>query len=258
MSTRRPSNSSTGSTRKAAGVMSLGEKVSGEKAAEAATPAAMRREQENAKARAKIVNAARKLFVKRGFDAVSMRDIAKAAGYTPGALYVHFADKLQLIHAMMQQDFRSFDDATTNVMQIADPVARLRVLAQGYVRFALAHPHHYKLMFMTEPPDFVAEMERDDNCMFADADREGYNACRHTVADCISQKRFLPQYDNVETVAQMCWGCVHGVVSLYITHGKLPWARFTDPLRSAMLAIDAHMSGLTGTRIGDTLSGDTR
>jgi AcrR family transcriptional regulator len=238
--------------------MSLGEKVSGERAVEAATPAAMRREQENAKARAKIVNAARKLFVKRGFDAVSMRDIAKAAGYTPGALYVHFADKLQLIHAMMQQDFRSFDDATTNVMQIADPVARLRVLAQGYVRFALAHPHHYKLMFMTEPPDFVAEMERDDNCMFADADREGYNACRHTVADCISQKRFLPQYDNVETVAQMCWGCVHGVVSLYITHGKLPWARFTDPLRSAMLAIDAHMSGLTGTRIGDTLSGDTR
>lgn len=257
MSARRHPNSSSAAPRKTGGAA-----AQAEFAGEGVSPAAMRREQENARARAKIINAARKLFVKRGFEAVSMREIAKAAGYTPGALYVHFADKLQLIHAMMQLDFRAFDDATTNVMQIADPVERLRLLAQGYVRFALAHPHHYKLMFMTEPPDFVAEQQRDDNCMFADADREGYNACRHTVADCIAQKRFLPQYDDVETVAQMCWGCVHGVVSLYITHGKLPWARFTDPLRSALLAIDTHMSGLTGTRIGESAvhaaKGETR
>lgn len=220
----------------------------------AASPGAVRRERENAKARARIIGAARRLFVRRGFESVSMRDIAKAAGYTPGALYVHFGDKLQLIHAMMQQDFRDFDDATTNVMQIVDPVERLRTLAYGYVRFALAHPHHYKLMFMTEPPDFVVQAQQKDNCMFADSDREGYNACRLTVADCIRQGRFMPQYNDVETVAQMCWGCVHGVVSLYITHGKLPWARFTDPLRSATLAVDAQISGLTGVPLAAAAS----
>lgn len=206
-----------------------------------------RREQEKARARAKILNAARRLFVRRGFEAVSIRDIARAAGYTPGALYVHFPDKLQLIHAMMQQDFRAFDEATTSVMEIADPVERLRMLAYGYVRFALAHPHHYRLMFMTEPPDFIAAAANDSNCTFAESDREGYNACRRTVADCIAQGRFLAPYGDAETVAQMCWGCVHGVVSLYITHGKMPWARFTDPLRSALLSIDTLMAGLTGT-----------
>ncbi|GDX99360.1 hypothetical protein LBMAG48_17640 [Phycisphaerae bacterium] len=218
--------------------------------AAAASPAAQRREHENAKARAKIIAAARKLFIKRGFEDVSMRDIAKAAHYTPGAIYVHFQDKLQLIYVMMQEDFRAFDASMHDAANITDPVIRLREIARGYVRFALAHPHHYKLMFMTEAPNFGSSHDKKNNCEFADADREGYNMCRMTVADCIAQKRFLPVYNDVETISQACWGCVHGVVSLYITHGKLPWARFTDPLRSAFTAIDVHMSGLTATKIG--------
>lgn len=36
------------------------------------------------------------LFAKAGFDGVSMRDIAKAVGVTPAALYHHFSDKDQL------------------------------------------------------------------------------------------------------------------------------------------------------------------
>lgn len=222
----------------------------------AATPAALRREQANARARAQIMNAARKLFAKRGFGG-SMRDIARAAGYTPGALYVHFADKLQLIHAVMQQDIAAYHEATASSMQIADPVERLRALAQEYVRFALSHPHHYKLLFMTEPPDIVAAQEGTGGCLSADADREGYDACRRTVADCIAQGRFLPQHDDVETVAQMCWGCVHGVASLYITHGRQPWARFSDPLRPALMAIDVHLHGLTGGRAGNVATSKT-
>jgi AcrR family transcriptional regulator len=220
-----------------------------------ATLPASRREHENARSRAKIINAARRLFLKRGFDDVSMRDIAKAAGFTPGALYVHFPDKVALIFTMMQQDFRTFDDGMREAMNIVDPVVRLREIARGYVRFALAHPHHYKLMFMTEPPDLGQE-HNDINCDYADADREGYNMCRLTVADCIRQGRFLPAFRDTETVSQMCWGCVHGVVSLYITHGKMPWARFSDPLRSALLAIDAHLGGLTGAQIGDDAKAD--
>lgn len=216
--------------------------------------AAARRQKENAAAAARIIAAARRLFVKHGFDSVSMRQIASASRYTPGALYVHFQDKRDLIFAMLKQDFEAFDAGMEEAFKIADPVERLRWMGRGYVRFALEHPHHYKLMFMTEPPeDFVEQSERlsqGDNCPHANSDREGYNACRMTVADCIQQGRFAPGLTDLEKVTQATWGCVHGVASLFITHGQMPWAKFTDPLGAAFTAIDIHLAGMTrGARV---------
>ncbi len=214
------------------------------------SPALQRRMRDNAAAASRIVAAARKLFLKYGFENVSMRQIASAAKYTPGALYVHFKDKIELIFTMMQQDFQVFDSSLHETNRIADPVQRLRQLGRGYVRFALEHPHHYKLMFMTEPPDLSSKGDNTENCIHANSDREGYNTCRLTVADCIQQGRLAPHLIDVEVVSQATWGCVHGIVSLYITHGKMPWARFTDPLASAYTAIDIHISGMTrGARV---------
>jgi hypothetical protein len=34
-------------------------------------------------------------------------------------------------------------------MQIPDLIAHIQALCKGYARFALDHPNHYRLMFMT-------------------------------------------------------------------------------------------------------------
>jgi AcrR family transcriptional regulator len=46
--------------------------------------------------REEILGLSASLFATRGFDGVSMRDIALAVGVTPAALYYHFSDKTQL------------------------------------------------------------------------------------------------------------------------------------------------------------------
>jgi hypothetical protein len=71
-----------------------------------------------------------------------------------------------------------------------------------------------------------------------------------TVADCMQQGRFAPGLTDLEKVTQATWGCVHGVASLFITHGQMPWAKFTDPLGAAYTAIDIHLAGMTrGARV---------
>jgi hypothetical protein len=71
-----------------------------------------------------------------------------------------------------------------------------------------------------------------------------------TVADCIQQGRFAAGLTDLEKVTQATWGCVHGVASLFITHGQMPWAKFTDPLGAAFTAIDIHLAGMTrGARV---------
>ena len=45
-----------------------------------------------------IVNAARKLFSKRGFEVVTMREIAQEAGCSHTTIYIYFENKLALLH----------------------------------------------------------------------------------------------------------------------------------------------------------------
>ena len=39
------------------------------------------------------------MFAKRGFSGASLDEIAETAGYTRGAIYKHFADKEEMLHA---------------------------------------------------------------------------------------------------------------------------------------------------------------
>lgn len=51
--------------------------------------------------RAKVIRAAHRLFLKRGFNGTSMRDIAEGAGLVVGGLYNHFASKDEIFAAVL-------------------------------------------------------------------------------------------------------------------------------------------------------------
>jgi AcrR family transcriptional regulator len=68
-------------------------------------PPRVRSAQDREKLRASILDAARMLFVERGIDAVSMREIAKKINYSATTLYHHFADKEALLQAVCDEDF---------------------------------------------------------------------------------------------------------------------------------------------------------
>ncbi|MGB9204458.1 MAG: helix-turn-helix domain-containing protein [Terriglobales bacterium] len=60
-----------------------------------------RLEHKKSRIREDILNAARELFVKDGFDGVSMRRVAEKVEYSPTTIYLHFANK--------EEDYRGGD-----------------------------------------------------------------------------------------------------------------------------------------------------
>ena len=108
-----------------------------------------RRKQQQEDLRAKILDAARELFVNEGVEAVSMRKVADKIGYSATTLYNYFDDKEALLYALCDADFGTLHEMFKKVGKIADPIERLRKMGQTYITFALRYPSHYRFMFMT-------------------------------------------------------------------------------------------------------------
>lgn len=200
-----------------------------------------RRARERNATKDKILSAARELFLRDGFEAVSMRKIAAAIEYTPAAIYTHFPDKQSLLMALGDSDFGLFRESMRGIETIADPVERLRAGGRAYIHFAFENPQHYRLMFMTTWPHFDPS---ECGIEHGNPDEDAFACLKGVVAACIQDGLFRPEYHNVQRVTQACWAAVHGVVSLYITHGNDPWVDFQDPLETAEMLMNSHIDGM--------------
>ena len=204
-----------------------------------------RRAKEKEETRERILDAARELFARDGFHAVTMRRLAQRIGYTPTAIYFHFADKETLFRELCEADFLRLATAFQRIARVKDPVERLQKLGMTYVDFAIEHPHHYKLMFMSEIPD---EAKADAGLRKGDPTQDAYAFLLHTVQAVIATGRVRPEMRDPHIMAQACWAVVHGVVSLHISHNAGdrpdPFVDWRPARRTAALAMDALMHGM--------------
>jgi AcrR family transcriptional regulator len=95
-----------------------------------------------------LVSAALALVDAKGADAITLREVAAAAGVTHAAAYRHFADKTALLAAVAEEGYRQL---TAHVAKpfgadTRGPKARIRTLAASSVAWALEHPSRYRVM----------------------------------------------------------------------------------------------------------------
>ena len=85
--------------------------------------------------RAALIGAARELFAARGYGAVATEEIVRAAGVTRGALYHHFAGKMELFEAVYEEVERRLVEeiASSAISSAGDPLAALHAGAQAFL-----------------------------------------------------------------------------------------------------------------------------
>lgn len=200
-----------------------------------------RRARERAETQLKILDAARELFAKEGYEAVTMRRIADAIEYTPAALYNHFPDKESLMRAMCRLDFLALAESFGRVAAIPDVLERLRATGREYIRFAIAHPNHYRLMFLQPPPVKADALDLADQ---GNPHRDGYAFLRQICTAAIAEGRLRPELQDAELVAQTMWAGVHGAVALALTMGEDPWVAWRPMEARAETMVDALVRGV--------------
>lgn len=202
-----------------------------------------RREREREEVRGRILDAARELFARDGYEAVTMRKIAEAIEYSPTAIYLHFKDKESLVRELCLSDFDALAKAFQRIAREPDPLERLRKVGLAYADFALEHPNHYRLMFMTPHPE-AGKDEAETAKRKGNPEADAYAFLLATVAEAIEKGMLRPDLKDPHLVAQAAWAGVHGVVSLHVAKGEDPWIDWRPLKRTVALVVDSFSRGI--------------
>lgn len=95
---------------------------------EGETPRLNRRQAAKVRTRQKVLDAARTLFAERGYEPATIRDIAKGAGMSTGAVFANFQDKAELFEAVLSEDLAKLAE-TLRAAAAAETSLRARLLA---------------------------------------------------------------------------------------------------------------------------------
>jgi AcrR family transcriptional regulator len=151
-------------------------------------------------------------------SALSIRAIAAAVGVTPPSIYLHFADRNELVFAVCERHAEQIDRAMADAAEgIEDPWERLRRRGRAYLRWGLNNPEHYRIL-MTSRPDQTPDRLLDERM----ADTAGLDACADDIATAISDGLLVPEGDARST-AELLWMMIHGMVSLRIAKPAFPF-----------------------------------
>lgn len=155
-----------------------------------------------------LTSAALSLVAEKGPKGFTLTEAARRAGVSAAAPYRHFADKAELLAAVAEQGFLDLHAALAAAAdRVSDPRKRVVELGRVYVRWAVAHPDHYQVMF-------GAESLKPGQPGVAVAGLAAFGDLLDAITRC--QEAGIAGGRDPREIAGPLWSLVHGVASLAI------------------------------------------
>jgi len=182
---------------------------------------AERKAREKEELKQQILDAARELFVREGYENVAMRKIAEKIEYSPATIYTYFEDKDEILDCLCEETFRHLHEhkfAAIHKMK-GDALELLKKGMETYIRFGLEHPDHYIVTFILKNP----ASEKLEGCKTrkGKAGQECFNDMRNAVRRCMEEGRI--KNAELEETSQALWAGIHGLTALLITQRGFPF-----------------------------------
>ncbi|MGO4344582.1 TetR/AcrR family transcriptional regulator [Paenibacillus sp. MCAF9] len=161
-----------------------------------------------------IIAAAEKLFGERGYDSVSIREIAKEAGCSHTTIYIYFQDKEALLHALSMQPLQllkgELDTLAKDALLSADE--KLKRMNDLFIRFCLNNRSMYAIFFEVKSSrvdelEPELEINRVRNQMF------------NVIVQLLKTNLNLPEGEQLLSCSRIYFYMLRGIVGTY-THSE--------------------------------------
>ncbi len=100
--------------------------------------------------RQRVIEAARGLFAREGFEAVSMRRIAAVAGCSTMGLYGYFRSKNDILRYIWEDFFVELFTAIETAARRGTAAQRLRRACLAYVDYWCDQPERYRMVYLNQ------------------------------------------------------------------------------------------------------------
>jgi len=168
-------------------------------------------EAEIARFRESVCDVATRLFIERGPQNVTMRQIASEVGVSPMTPYRYFRDKDDILATVRAAAFNRFATALENAVANApDARSKGRAVGDAYVDFAKSYPAAYQLIFSFTQPDEDRYPELQAANGRAQETMVGY------VREMIEAGLLK---GDAQLIGYMFWATLHGIVVLELASG---------------------------------------
>lgn len=156
-----------------------------------------------------LISHALSLISEVGYEAVSLREIARSAGLSHMAPYKHYRDKDALLAAIVVQGFEKLSEKFLDIEQnVLSPNDRFMKMGEAYIHFGIDNPQQFKLMFS-------GYLKKSDEYPLA---KEKSEACFAFLIRLIEYCQFHSYISKgpVDEISAFIWSQIHGFSSLWI------------------------------------------
>ena len=167
--------------------------------------------------RYRIIEAARQLFQEEGYDAISMRRLAKEVRCTPMSIYSYFDSKIDILRALWADVFVSlFAEVNAAQPVNASPSALLHAKCRAYVQFWLEHRDTYRIVFMS------GGIDQSEVSVFVDTSPAA--SYYETFFEALALATDRPISEIIEPAQALICG-LNGIAHSLITISGYPWSK---------------------------------
>jgi len=99
-----------------------------------------------------ILDGARRVFLEKGYEQTSIRNIAEAINYSPSSIYFYFKEKGEIFHELHEEGFRLLLGNMQVLEHVSDPFEHLKAMGKVFLDFAMHNKDFYNLMFIVDEP----------------------------------------------------------------------------------------------------------
>lgn len=179
-----------------------------------------RRKREKEGRKNAILKAARKLYFEKGFQSITVENIAKEAELSKGTVYLYFNSKEEIYAQVLLGDIDKFNNSLSNIFRGDESAAEmLKHFAEIYITFFLNDRELFRILmtFMLHIDHLYFSEELTGQLI--QTTNKTMNVIEQIFQKGIDSGEFLPHINSRQN-RNALWGFMNGIISLHIFTGK--------------------------------------
>jgi len=196
------------------------------------TTAATSKQKLRGTSRDDIIDVSRAIIEDEGVEQLTIRRIAETINRTQPAVYQHFSSKDAILEAVVTDGFTALAERLKRATRAGK--TSLTAIANAYVRFGLERPRLYDVMFVGPPAITFAAVA---------ATPIPAHTAFNIIAAAVAESGVTPA--QTETVTEVVWASLHGLVTLSITRRLRPGRALQQTRLEQLIAAIVAMTAST-------------